>query len=145
MQSDVDDLDLHAQVLSRALAISRWASPISELSGRGRRVIQEAPYRGPGCEEGDDEQRHRYEAAEAHSIAAHETDQFEHEELAAGRDHPSATAAASLARRMSAARSLWISLLRRITTSKVILRSAAVGSDRVKLSLMTDACTRWRG
>jgi hypothetical protein len=48
------------------------------------------------------------------------------------------TAATSLARRVSAARSvprMWP--LRRMTTSKASLSSAAVSSERVKLSLMT--------
>jgi hypothetical protein len=52
------------------------------------RVVEETPKRGPRREEGDDEQRHRYEASEAHRIAEDEVDQFQHDELAAGRDHP---------------------------------------------------------
>jgi hypothetical protein len=47
MQSDVHDVELHAQVLMGPLAIGRWASPISLLSGRSRGVIEEAPYCGP--------------------------------------------------------------------------------------------------
>jgi hypothetical protein len=41
--------------------------------------------RAPEGEEGDNEQCHRYEAAEAHRITEDEVDQFEHDELAVGR------------------------------------------------------------
>lgn len=57
-------------------------------SGCRRGVRKQAPYCGTGHEEGDDEQRHRDEAAEAHGIAEDDVDQFEHDELATGRDHP---------------------------------------------------------
>jgi hypothetical protein len=47
VQSDVDDVDLHARVLVARIGDRPLASPISLLSGRSRGVIEEAPYCGP--------------------------------------------------------------------------------------------------
>jgi hypothetical protein len=58
------------------------------LSGGRRALIQQAAHRGPRSEKGDDEQRDRYETTQAHGIAEDQVDQFEDNELAAGRDHP---------------------------------------------------------
>jgi hypothetical protein len=79
------------------------------------------------------------EATEAHGIAEDEVDQLEHDELAASRDDPQRHRGDELRAPRIGARSLprmWP--LGRITTSKASLSSAAVSSERVKLSLMTD-------
>ena len=60
--------------------------------GRG---CQQAPDREATGEEGEDEQRHRHEAAETDPVAEDEVDGLEHDELAADEDGPSSRPAVS--------------------------------------------------
>ena len=68
-----------------APSMARSALSASE---RGRSVVQESPYGCPRCQEGEDQQRHRYETSEAHSVTEDEVHQLENDELAADSHHP---------------------------------------------------------